>query len=59
MEMGGGDKNFRRPRGDKSSLKDDDCFFETIEFVCADFFIFVCKRGRLRYACSFSLSHTH
>lgn len=29
---------------------------KTIEFVCADF-LFVCKRRRLRYTCSSSLSH--
>lgn len=65
MEMGlregGGDENFRRPRGDKSSFQeeeDDDCFVKTIEFVCADFFIFVCERVDCKVL-ALSPTHTH
>lgn len=31
-------------------------FLKTIEFVCADFFIFVCERGDCKVL---ALSHTH
>lgn len=46
---------------DKSSFQeeeDDDCFVKTIEFVCADFLILVCKRGYCNML-ALALSHTN
>lgn len=64
LREGGGDKNFRRPRGDKSfsSLEeeDDDCFLlkRSSSFARTFLFLCVCERGGCDML-ALSLSHTH